>query len=191
VLAAELTNFYEYAMCGKWLSLLKELAPSVARVAVLQNPDHPSWAGYRQSIATAAPSLGVEIASGVRSPAQIDIAIDALARAPAGGLLVLPDTFNTVHRDRIVAAAVRHCHTAIYPSRFFAAGGGLIPTAPIWSSSCGSPLPSRPHTAGRHAARSSGPVINKFELVINLKTAKALGLDVSDKLLARADEVIE
>jgi hypothetical protein len=60
VLAAELTDFYEYAMCGKWLSLLKELTPSVARVAVLQNPDHPSWAGYRQSIATAAPSLGVE-----------------------------------------------------------------------------------------------------------------------------------
>jgi putative ABC transport system substrate-binding protein len=127
VLAAELTNFYEYAMCGKWLSLLKELAPSVARVAVLQNPDHPSWAGYRQSIATAAPSLGVEaIASGVRSPAEIDIAIDALARAPAGGLLVLPDTFNNVHRDRIVAAAVRHRLTAIYPSRFFAAGGGLM-----------------------------------------------------------------
>jgi ABC-type uncharacterized transport system substrate-binding protein len=96
VLAAELTNFYEYAMCGKWLSLLKELAPSVARVAVLQNPDHSSWAGYRQSIATAAPSLGVEaIASGVRSPAEIDIAIDALARAPAGGLLVLPDTIDT------------------------------------------------------------------------------------------------
>jgi ABC-type uncharacterized transport system substrate-binding protein len=72
VLAAELTDFYEYAMCRKWLALLKELAPSVARVAVLQNPDHPSWAGYRQSIATAAPSLGVEaIASGVRSPAEI------------------------------------------------------------------------------------------------------------------------
>jgi putative ABC transport system substrate-binding protein len=99
VLAAELTNFYEYAMCGKWLSLLKELAPSVARVAVLQNPN-PSWAGYRQSIATATPSLGVEaIASGVRSPAEIDIAIDALARAPAGGLLVLPDSFNNMHRD--------------------------------------------------------------------------------------------
>jgi len=127
VLAAELTNFYEYAMCGKWLSLLKELAPLVARVAVLQNPDHPSWAGYRQSIATAAPSLGIEaIASGVRSPAEIDIATDALARAPARGLLVLPDTFNTVHRDRIVAAAVRHRLTAIYPSRFFAAGGGLM-----------------------------------------------------------------
>jgi len=84
-------------------------------------------AGYGQSIATAAPSLGVEaIASGVRSPAEIDIAIDALARASAGGLLVLPDTFNTVHRDRIVAAAVRHRLTAIYPSRFFVAGGGLM-----------------------------------------------------------------
>jgi ABC-type uncharacterized transport system substrate-binding protein len=72
------------------------------------------------------PSAFEAIASGVRSPAEIDIAIDALARAPAGGLLVLPDTFNTVHRDRIVAAAVHHRLPAIYPSRFFAAGGGLM-----------------------------------------------------------------
>ena len=126
MLAAELTNFYEYAMCGKWLSLLKELAPSVARRGLAESRSS-ELAGYRQSIATAAPSLGVEaIASGVRSPAEIDIAIDALARASAGGLLVLPDTFNTVHRDRIVAAAVRHRLTAIYPSRFLVAGGGLM-----------------------------------------------------------------
>jgi hypothetical protein len=191
VLAAELTNFYEYAMCGKWLSLLKELAPSVARVAVLQNPDHPSWAGYRQSIATAAPSLGVEaIASGVRSPAEIDIAIDALAHAPAGGLLVLPDTFNTLHRDRIVAAAVRHRLSAIYPSRFFAAGGGLCPTAPIWSSSCGSPPPMSTAYCGaprRTIFRSSHQQVRAGDQPKDRQGSRT----VPDTVLARADEVIE
>ena len=126
MLAAELTSFYEHAMCGKWLTLLKELAPSVARQGLAES--RSSELGWLPAVDRDRRTFTrVEaIASGVRSPAAIDIAIDALARAPAGGLLVLPDTFNTVHRDRIVAAAVRHRLPAIYPSRFFAAGGGLM-----------------------------------------------------------------
>jgi putative tryptophan/tyrosine transport system substrate-binding protein len=187
------TNFYEYAMSGKWLTLLKELAPSVARVAVMQNPNHPSWDGYRRSVAPAAASLGIEvIAAGVSSPAEIDSALDALARQPAGGLLVLPDTFTTVHRDRILASAARHRLPAIYPARFFATGGGLM--------SYGADLVELLRLAAtyvdrilRGATTHDLPVQSstKFELVISLKTAKALGLEVPPMLLARTDEVIE
>jgi putative tryptophan/tyrosine transport system substrate-binding protein len=187
------TNFYEYAMSGKWLTLLKEIAPSVTRVAVLQNPNHPSWAGYQHAVAAAAPSLGVQvIPAGVNAPAQIDGALDALAREPGGGLLLLPDTFITVHRDRIIALANRLRLPAIYPSRFYAAGGGLM--------AYGADLVELLRLAAsyvdrilRGAAPGDLPVQSstKFELVINLRTAKALGLDIPAKLLALADEVIE
>jgi putative ABC transport system substrate-binding protein len=187
------TNFYEYAMSGKWLTLLKEIAPSVTRVAVLQNPNHPSWSGYQRSSAAAAQSLGVQvIPAGVNAPAEIDGALDALAREPGGGLLVLPDTFNTVHRDRILALADRLRLPAIYPSRFFAAGGGLM--------AYGADLVELLRLAAsyvdrilRGAAPGDLPVQSstKFELVINLKTAKALGLEVPPALLATADKVIE
>src|SRR5262249_25479237 len=121
------TNFYEYAVSGKWLALLKEIAPSVSRVAILQNPNHPSWAGYQGSIAKAAPLLGVQpIRAHVYTPADIDNILDALAREPNGGLLVLPDTFTTVHRDKIVALADHHRLPAVYPLRFFATSGGLM-----------------------------------------------------------------
>jgi len=89
------TNFYEYGVSGKWLALLKEIAPSVSRVATLQNPNHPSWVGYQGSIAKTAPLLGVQpIPARVYTPADIDSVLDALAREPNGGLLVLPDTFT-------------------------------------------------------------------------------------------------
>jgi ABC-type uncharacterized transport system substrate-binding protein len=100
------TNFYEYGVSGKWLGLLKEIAPSVSRVAILQNPNHPSWVGYQGSIAKIAPLLGVQpVRAHLYTPADIDNALDVLAREPNGGLLVLPDTFTTVHRDKIVALA--------------------------------------------------------------------------------------
>src|SRR5262249_16844359 len=121
------TNFYEYGVSGKWLALLKEIAPSVSRVAILQNPNHPSWVGYQSAIATSAPLLGVQpIRAPLYTPADIDKALDPLAPEPNSGLVVLPDTFTTVHRDKIVALADRHRLPAVYPLRFFATGGGLM-----------------------------------------------------------------
>src|SRR5262249_5329489 len=103
------TNFYEYGVSSKLLALLKEIAPSVSRVAILHNPNHPSWAGYQSAIAKSAPLLGVQpIRAPLYTPVDIDNALDALAREPNGGLLVLPDTFTTVHRDKIVALADHH-----------------------------------------------------------------------------------
>ena len=187
------TNFYEYGVSGKWLALLKEIAPSVSRVAILQNPNHPSWVGYQGSIAKAAPLLGVQpIRAPVYTPADIDNVLDALAREPNGGLLVLPDTFTTVHRDKIVALADHHRLPAVYPLRFFATGGGLM--------AYGADLVELLRLSASYVDRilrgarpSDLPVQSstKFELIINLKTAKALGLDVPATLLARADEVIE
>jgi putative tryptophan/tyrosine transport system substrate-binding protein len=132
------------------------------------------------------------IPAGVNAPAEIDGALDALAREPGGGLLVLPDTFTTVHRDRIVTLANRLRLPAIYSQRFFATGGGLM--------AYGADLVELLRLAAsyvdrvlRGAAPGDLPVQSsiKFELVINLKTAKALGLDVPPALLATADEVIE
>ena len=187
------TNFYEYGVSGKWLALLKEIAPSVSRVAILQNPNHPSWVGYQSSIAKTAPLLGVQpIPAHVYTPADIDNVFDALAREPNGGLLVLPDTFTTVHRDKIVALADHHRLPAVYPLRFFATGGGLM--------AYGADLVELLRLSASYVDRilrgarpSDLPVQSstKFELIINLKTAKALGLDVPPALLARADEVIE
>ena len=187
------TNFYEYAVSGKWLALLKEIAPSVSRVAILQNPNHPSWVGYQGSIAKTAPLLGVQpIRAHIYAPADIDNALEALAQESNGGLLVLPDTFTTVHRDKIVALANHYRLPAVYPLRFFAIGGGLI--------AYGADLVELLRLAASYVDRilrgarpSDLPVQSstKFELVINLKTAKALGIDIPPTLLARADEVIE
>jgi putative tryptophan/tyrosine transport system substrate-binding protein len=187
------TNSYEYGVSGKWLALLKEIAPSVSRVAILQNPNHPSWVGYQGSIAKTAPLLGLQpIPARVYTPADIDSVLDALAREPNGGLLVLPDTFTTVHRDKIVALADHHRLPAVYPLRFFATGGGLM--------AYGADLVELLRLSASYVDRilrgarpSDLPVqsLTKLELIINLKTAKALGLDVPPTLLARADEVIE
>jgi len=187
------TNSYEYGVSGKWLALLKEIAPSVSRVAILQNPNHPSWVGYQGSIAKTAPLLGLQpIPARVYTPADIDSVLDALARESNGGLLVLPDTFTTVHRDKIVALADHHRLPAVYPLRFFATGGGLM--------AYGADLVELLRLSASYVDRilrgarpSDLPVqsLTKFELIINLKTAKALGLDVPPTLLARADEVIE
>ena len=187
------TNFYEYGVSSKWLALLKEIAPSVSRVAILQNPNHPSWVGYQSAIAKSAPLLGVQpIRAHLYTPVDIDNALDALAREPNGGLLVLPDTFTTVHRDKIIALADHHRLPAVYPLRFFATGGGLM--------AYGADLVELLRLSASYVDRilrgarpSDLPVQSstKFELIINLKTAKALGIEVPPTLLARADEVIE
>ena len=187
------TSIYTYDMGGKWLALLKEMIPTVARVAIMQNPGHPSWAGYKAAIEAAAPGMSLEIEPApmyVRD--DIDRALGSIALKPNAGLLVLPDTFTVVHRQHIVELANRHGLPAIYPVRFFAMAGGLI--------SYGSDVVELVRLTAtyvdrilRGATTHDLPVQSstKFELVINLKTAKALGLDVPPTLLARADEVIE
>src|SRR5262249_56653066 len=119
------------------LAMLKEIATSVPRVAILQNPNHPSWVGYQSAIAKSAPLLGVQpIRAHLYTPVDIDNALDALAREPNGGLLVLPDTFTTVHRDKIVALADHHPLPAVYPLRFFAPGGGQVCRTAVFCWCC-------------------------------------------------------
>jgi ABC-type uncharacterized transport system substrate-binding protein len=187
------TNSYEYGVSGKWLALLKEIAPSVSRVAILQNPNHPSWVGYQGAIAKSAPLVGIQpIPVHVHAPSDMDNALNVLTREPNLGVLVLPDTFTTVHRDKIVALADHHRLPAVYPLRFFAIGGGLM--------AYGANMVELLRLAASYVDRilrgarpGNLPVQSstKFELIINLKTAKGLGLEVSPSLLARADEVIE
>jgi putative ABC transport system substrate-binding protein len=157
------------------------------------NPNHPSWVGYQRSIAAAAPLIGVQpVDARIYTPADIDHTFDVLVREPNGGLLVLPDTFNTVHRAKIIALAARHRIPAVYPQRFYATDGGLM--------AYGADFVQLLRLAASYVDRilrgarpTDLPVqsSSKFELVINLQAARMLGLTVPPSLLARADEVIE
>jgi putative tryptophan/tyrosine transport system substrate-binding protein len=179
---------------GKWLELLKEVAPRVARVALLFNPATAPFAEYYLSpFKAAAASLALDaIAARVRDTSELKSAIAVQARAPNGGLVVMTDSFVVAHRAEIISLAARYRLPAVYPFRFFAEHGGLL--------SYGNDLVDSFRRAAIYADRilkgakpSELPVQApvKFELVINLKTAKALGLDIPPTLLARADEVIE
>jgi ABC-type uncharacterized transport system substrate-binding protein len=190
-----LTGFmlYEVSVAGKLVELLKEMAPGLARVALLFNPENISAAGYRQSIETVAKSLGiVPVWFPVRNAADIADAIDAVARERNGGLLLPTDVTTVVHRDLIVALAARHRLPAIYSFRADVASGGLICYGPDTAD-----LFRRAASyvdrilKGEKAADLPVQAPVKFELVINLKTSRALGIDVPPTLLARADEVIE
>ena len=178
---------------GKWLELLKEVAPRVTRTMVMQSPENTGWPGQWRAIEAVAPSFAVEpIAAPVRNVAEVERAIDEFARESAGGLIVLPSAFTAVHRELLVALAARHHMPAVYPYRYFAAIGGLISygldTADLYRRSA-----SYVDRILRGTSPGELPVQQptRFELVINLKTAKALGLTIPDKLLAIADEVIE
>jgi putative ABC transport system substrate-binding protein len=184
----------EPTMAGKWLELLKEIAPSVAKVAFLFNPATAPYAEYYLTpFKSAAASFAVEaVAAPVRDPSELESAIAAEARAPNGGLVVMTDSFMVAHRVEITSLAARHRLPAIYPYRFFTEVGGLI--------SYGNDVADNFRRAATYADRilkgakpSELPVQApaKFELVINLKTAKALGLDVPPLLQQRADEIIE
>ena len=184
----------EPTMAGKWLELLKEIAPRVARVAFLFNPATAPYAEYYLNpFKAAAASFAVEaIAAPVRDTSELESVIAAQARAPNGGLIVMPDTFMTTHRAEITSLAARYRLPAVYPFRVFTELGGLL--------SYGNDLIDNFRRAATYADRilkgakpSELPVQApvKFELVINLKTAKALGLDVPLHLQQRADEVIE
>jgi ABC-type uncharacterized transport system substrate-binding protein len=190
--ATGFTNF-EFSIGGKWLELLRELSPGVARVTFLFNPANPNADAFTRFLETAGRSVGLDvIAAPVRNAADIAVAIGDTGQRPAGGLIVVPDSLPTIHRELIIGLAAHHRLPAIYPFRIFPADGGLI--------SYGLDFVDIYRQAAVYADRvlrgtppSELPVQapNKFELVINLKTAKALGVDVPPTLLARADEVIE
>ena len=164
---------FELTIVGKWLQALKDLAPSVTRVAVIFDPDNPASAVWLRGVETVAPSFGMRLTpTGVRDAPEIERAIEALARESNGALIVLPNPVTQHHRELTIAFAARYCLPAIYPYRFYAESGGLI----LRGESPGD-LPVQAPT--------------KFELIINLKTAKALGLTVPSSIFAAADEVID
>ena len=182
----------EFSMGGKILEVLKEMAPQVNRVAVILNLEQPPHVAMWRSIEATAPSFGVRLTpADVQGPAEIEGAMEGLAREPNGGLIVLPGPITIAHRELITALAARHRLPAAYAFRFFVTGGFL-------SYGIDSAEQSRQAAGyvdrilkGEKAGDLPVQQPTKFELVINLKTAKALGLDVPPTLLARADEVIE
>jgi putative ABC transport system substrate-binding protein len=184
---------FEYGAGGKWLELLKEIAPRVTRAAVLRDPANPSQTAQFGAIQAVAPSLRVEVSPvNMRDAGQIERSVDTFARSPNGGLIVTAGAGAILHRDLIVTLAARNKLPTVYWERFFVAAGGLI--------SYGADLIDQYRQAAGYVDRilkgekpADLPVQapTKYELVINLKTAKALGLEVPPTLLARADEVIE
>jgi putative tryptophan/tyrosine transport system substrate-binding protein len=186
------TNF-EFSIGGRWLQLMKDCAPNVGRIAVIFDPDNPSWAAYLRTIETVAPSFKVQLTPmGVHDAAEIEANVAAFAAEPNGGLIVLPSPVTQRYRGPIIAIAGKRRLPAIYPYRHFAAEGGLM--------SYGIDLPSLYQQAASyvdHILKGAKPadlpvqLPTAFELVINLKTAKALGFDLPASLVARANEVIE
>jgi putative ABC transport system substrate-binding protein len=180
-------------LSGKWLELLKEVAPRVTRAAVLRDPANPSGTGQLGAIMAVAPPMGVELTPvGVREAGEIERAIRAFARFPNGGLIVTSGILTEVHRDLIIALAARHRLPAVYSERHFVANGGLV--------SYGADIIDQYRRAAGYLDRilkgekpADLPVQTptKYELAVNLTTAKALGVEIPATLLARADEVIE
>jgi len=183
----------EYGLGGKWLELLKQIAPRVTRAGVIRDPDQPSGAGQLGAIQSVAPSLGVEVTPiGVSDVGEIERGVAAFARTANGGLIVTATALGAIHRDPIVALAARHRLPAVYPYRFFVTRGGLFSYGPdtVDQYRRAAGYVDR-ILKGEKPADLPVQAPTRYELVINLKTAKALGLTVPDTLLARADEVIE
>jgi putative ABC transport system substrate-binding protein len=184
---------FEYSLCGKWLELLKEIAPSVTRAAVLRDPRDPAGIGQYAVIQSVAPSAGVDVSPiNIGDAAEIERAVTTFARSANGGLIVTTSTASVVHRDLIIKVAAAHGLPAVYNERFYVTAGGLISYGPDFRDQF------------RRAASYVDRILKgekpadlpvqapiKYDLVINLKTAKALGLAIPPTILARADEVIE
>jgi putative tryptophan/tyrosine transport system substrate-binding protein len=185
-------SLFEFGIAGKWLELLKQITPHMTRAVVIRDPSSPGGGGQVGAIQALAPSLRVEVTSvGLRDAGEIERAV-TVAREANGGLIVTVSPLATVNRELIITLAAQHRVPTVYPLRYFATSGGLISYGPerlepyrrapsyvdrILKGEKPAELPVQPPT--------------KYELVINLKTAKALGLEVPPTLLARADEVIE
>jgi ABC-type uncharacterized transport system substrate-binding protein len=183
----------EYGMSGKWLELLKQMAPGIARAVVLRNPAIPSGSGQFGAIQAVAPLLGVEVTPvDARDGNEIERAVTEFARSSNGGLILTASAAGIRHRDLIVALATRHKLPAVYWDRLFAVSGGLASYGVdlIDSYRQGALYVDR-ILRGEKPADLPVQAPSKFELIINVKTAKALGLEVPATVLARADEVIE
>jgi putative tryptophan/tyrosine transport system substrate-binding protein len=185
---------FEYDLCAKWLELLKQIAPTVTRAAVLRDAAVPAGIGQFAVIQSVARSVGIDVRpiNLLRDPAEIENSVATFARTPNGGLILTASALSGVHRDLIISLAARYKLPATYQERSYAAAGGLV--------SYGSNFPDQYRRAAGYVDRilmgvkpADLPVQapTKYDLVINLKTAKALGLEVPPMLLARADEVIE
>jgi putative tryptophan/tyrosine transport system substrate-binding protein len=184
---------FEYSLSGKWVELLKEIAPGVTRAAVVRDPVLTSGIGQFAVIQSVASSVGVEVSPiNPRDATEIELAVEAFAHSSNGGLIVTSSALSVLHRDRIIALAARHKLPAVYYRRYFVESGGLI--------SYGFDLVDQYRRAAGYVDRilkgekpADLPVQapTRYELVINLKTAKALSLEIPPILLARADDVIE
>ncbi len=184
---------YEAGIIGKWMAMLKEIAPRLARAALVANPKVTVYDYFLRAAEAAAPSLAIEIVpSPIESAGDIERVIDSIARVPNSGLLLPPDTTTITHRDLIVALAARHRLPAVYSLRVFVTAGGLM--------SYGTDVVEIFRLAATYADRilrgakpAELPVQapTKYETIVNLKTAKALGLDVPPSLIVRADQMIE
>jgi putative tryptophan/tyrosine transport system substrate-binding protein len=184
---------FEFGISAKWLELLKEIAPGITRVAVIRDPTARSGGGQLGAIQAVAPSLGVELSPvDPRDADEIERGLTAFSRDTKGGLIVTGSAFGIVHRKLITALAARHKLPAVYSSRFYVTAGGLISYGPDTID------PFRRAAGyvdrifkGEKPADLPVQAPTKYELVVNLKAAKALGIEVPPTLLARADEVIE
>ena len=185
---------YEYSFGGKRLELLKQVAPGVTHVAVLRDPSNPSGSAEFAAIQALAQSLKIDVSpvDTRRDAGEIERAITTFARTANGGLIVTPNASASVHRDLIVALAARHRLPAVYPFRYHADGGGLVSYGPDVVDQCRRAAGYVDRILkGEKPADLPVQAPTKYEMVINLKTAKALGLTLSESLIARADEVIE
>ena len=186
-------SIFDYNIAGKWLELLKQITPGLTRVAVIRDPATPQGIGQFSAVHAVAPSLGLDVSPiNASEPGEVERAISAFAHSPNSGLIVSGSNFAITHRELIIKLAHQHKLPTVYPLRFFATAGGLIAYAPDAID------PHRRAAAyvdrilkGEKPADLPVQAPTKYELVINLKTAKALGLTIPQSLLATADEVIE
>jgi len=184
---------YEYAISGKWLELLKEIVPRVTRVAVLRDSAIAAGPGQFGAMQALAPSLGVELHPvDLHEPGEIERAIGTFAKGSNNGLIVTGSPSATIHRNLIITLAARHRLPAVYYDRFYVTGGGLISYGADYLDECRRAAGYVDRILkGEKPADLPVQAPTKYDLVINLKTARALGLEIPPTLLALADEVIE
>jgi putative ABC transport system substrate-binding protein len=184
---------FEYGFSGKWLELLKQIAPQVTRAAVIRDPTISSGTAQFSAIQAVAPALGVEVTPiGVNDIGVIERAVEAFARSANGGLIMTGGAFSAVTRDLIITLAARHKLPAVYWDRYMVTAGGLVSYSPDYVDQFRRAAGYVDRILkGEKPAYLPVQAPTKYDLVINLKTAKALGLEIPPSVLARADEVIE
>src|SRR5262249_50662912 len=184
---------FEYGLAAKWLELLKQIAPGVKRAAILRDASISLGIGQFAVIQSVAPSLGVDVIPiNLRDTTEIEHAVAAFARSGNGGLISTSSAFAAVHRDLIITLAAKHKLPAVYIARLYAASGGLISYGPNFVNQHRQAASYVDRILkGEKLADLPVQAPTKYDLTVNLKTAKALGLEIPAAVLARADEVIE